>query len=124
MSAPVSTRKEILLYLSKTNMRRDARPSSFAAFTHSWSRFPGSRCVEEYTSSLVVGKSRGNNRVQVAVFLEKSTYDGFGFVHVKGDCYRGSTHLLAPAVGLSVHSRCCIRRSMVRLLPYFVQAAR
>lgn len=38
----VSTRKEILELLSITNIRRDTKPSSHAAFTDGCSRFPGS----------------------------------------------------------------------------------
>lgn len=59
----VSTRKEILELLSITNIRRDTKPSSHAAFTDGCSRFPGSddkeKGISRYRDWAVVGISKG-----------------------------------------------------------------
>lgn len=124
MSAPVSTRKEIFEYLSITNMRRDTRPSSLAAFTDGWFCFSYSKCMGNGTSSRVLEMCgmRGSNKVRTAVVsLLKSISDDSGFVFVQGGYYRGSAHLFALAFGSSVRSTCWWRRPKDRLLRRFVQ---
>ena len=124
MSAPVSTRKEIFEYLSITNMRWDARPSSFAVFTDGWSRFPYSKCMGNGTFSCVLGMCgmRGSNKVRTAVVsLSKSISDNSGFVFVQGGYYRRSAYLFALAFGSSVHSTRWWWRPEDRLLRRFVQ---
>lgn len=85
MSALMSTRKEMFEYLSITNIRRDTRPSSLAAFTDGWFSFPYSKCMGNGTSSRVLEMCgmRGSNEVRtVVVSLLKSISDDSGFVFV------------------------------------------
>ena len=125
MSASVSTRKEVSVALSVTKMRRDPRPSSSAAFTDGWTRFPASICKE--TGTYVHGPRTfdGNSKNRgFPIFLSISAcYVSSGRITAKNDD-RISTRALPPVVGLSVHSGRWRRRAKVRLLPQVVPAAR
>ena len=81
-------------------MRRDAKPSSFAAFTDGWFRFPISKRL--CTSSRVLDAMRGSNIVHLAAAACGSA-DGGAIAYAKssviviGDVRRFSARLFALA---------------------------
>ena len=79
MSAPVSTRYEILVQISVTKMRRVFKPSAFTAFTDGCSRFPVSTCTGIDIFSRVRGIPRGSNKGRNYASL-LATWNGSDFV--------------------------------------------
>ena len=81
MSAPVSNRYEMRVFLSNTKMRRDLKPSSLAAITDGWPRFPISNCMVSCIFSRVPQTSRGKNIKHLAtVDLRISNGGGISYV--------------------------------------------
>ena len=66
VSAPVSTRNNIFVFLSLTKMRRVPMPSSFAVSTDGWSRFPTSKCMGNDSPSRVLRTLHGRSKGRLA----------------------------------------------------------
>ena len=124
MSALVSTRKEIFVFLSVMKIWRDPRPSLSAAFTDGWSRFLTSKCMGMYTSSRVRDTPRGRNIVHLATASLGSANGSETPVVAVYDICRLSACLFALAFAKAGRSRRWWRRPQGRWLPHFVQAAR
>ena len=99
-------------------MRQDAKPSSFAAFTDGWFRFPNSKSMGMCTFSCVLGAVRGSSIVHLAA-AARGNADGGGIVYanaiviVVGDIRQFSARQIALASGpyrrpfvLTVRSTC------------------
>ena len=85
-------------------MRRDAKPSSFAAFTDGWFRFPNSKSMGMCTFWRVLGAMRGSSIVHFAAAARGST-DGGGIAYANAivivirDVRRSSARQFALASG-------------------------
>ena len=80
VSAPVSTRNDILVFLSLTKMRRVPKPSSLAASTDGWSRFPNSTCMGNDSPSRDLRTSHGSNKGRLSA-------TGLGTANGGGNAY-------------------------------------
>ena len=97
-------------------MRRDAKPSSFTAFTDGWFRYQNSKSMGMCTSSRVLGTVRGSNIVHFAA-AARGGADGGGIAYavaiaiVIGDVRRFSAQLFALASGPFGHLSALTNRS-------------